>query len=328
MPAQLDWLSQFLQLITVTGKLELRCIYGVPWQVVYEQSPARQMPYHVVLKGMAILEDPGKKTTRELVPGDIAVLSHGSAHVLHDGSGRVPAMSFAHPGLNFIHSRNESTGEDLDMLCGRFYIAPPHDRLIGGYLPSELVVRMSTGPEGGEGSHGESAADQLARLVAFMRIESAVDRLGGYAMLNALSAALFTLTLRAASESTQAPVGLLALAGHPRLAPALSAMLDDPAKPWTLPELARLCSMSRATFTRHFLDKLGRSAYELLTDIRMGIAANALKTPSATTERVAEIAGYQSVAAFRRTFTQWMGMTPGEWRAAAVNPGAVPGPGD
>jgi AraC family transcriptional activator of mtrCDE len=136
-------------------------------------------------------------------------------------------------------------------------------------------------------------------------------------MLNALTSALFTLVLRAASESEQAPAGLLALAGHPRLAPAISAMFADPARPWNLPDLADLCSMSRATFMRHFQDKLGRSAIELLTDIRMSLAANELKKPTMTTEAVADSVGYRSVAAFRRVFTDTMGMTPGQWRRLA-----------
>jgi AraC-like DNA-binding protein len=50
------------------------------------------------------------------------------------------------------------------------------------------------------------------------------------------------------------------------------------ARPWTLPELAQRCNMSRATFIRHFQVRLGRSASDLLTDIRMTVAANALKT--------------------------------------------------
>jgi AraC family transcriptional activator of mtrCDE len=150
-----------------------------------------------------------------------------------------------------------------------------------------------------------------------MRTESAGDKLGGFAILNALTSALFTLVLRAASESGQAPAGLLALAGHPRLAPAISAMLADPARPWNLPDLADLCSMSRATFVRHFQDQLGRSAVELLTDIRMSLAANELKNPAMTTEAVADLVGYQSVAAFRRVFTDKMGMTPGQWRRVA-----------
>src|SRR3546814_16555100 len=89
-------------------------------------------------------------------------------------------------------------------------------------------------------------------------------------MLDALTSALFTLVLRAASESAQAPAGLLALAGHPRLAPAISAMFADPARPWTLPALANLCSMSRATFLRPFQDKLGRSAAERSEERRVG----------------------------------------------------------
>jgi AraC family transcriptional activator of mtrCDE len=170
----------------------------------------------------------------------------------------------------------------------------------------------------GRGEEGiESASNHLASLVGLMRMESAGGKPGGYAILNALTSALFTLALRAASESEQAPAGLLALASHPRLAPAISAMFADPARSWNLPDLADLCSMSRATFMRHFQDKLGRSAIELLTDIRMSLAANELKKPRMTTEAVAESVGYQSVAAFRRVFTDKMGMTPGQWRRLA-----------
>ena len=44
------------------------------------------------------------------------------------------------------------------------------------------------------------------------------------------------------------------------------------------------------------------------------LAANALRRPSASAEAVSADVGYQSVAAFRRVFTRWAGMTPGEWR--------------
>ncbi len=133
-------------------------------------------------------------------------------------------------------------------------------------------------------------------------------------MLNALSTALFALALRMSGESDEAPTGLLALAGHPRLAPALAAIFNEPAYPWTLSELSALCSMSRATLLRHFQDKVGRSPNELLTDVRMALAANELKKPGVSTELVAENVGYQSVAAFRRAFTQHLGMTPADWR--------------
>ena len=313
--SQVDWLSHLLQMITITGQLEVRCAYGAPWRVAWPRSAANEIPYHVVLKGRAIIEDPETRTTRELVGGDIVLLPHGSVHVLHDGSGHKPGPTYnSQRSAGWMLSANDGRGDRLDMLCGRFFIGPPHDRLIRNYLPTDLVVRAMDGDdEEGVGS----AANHLANLVGLMRMESAGDKPGSNAILNALSSALFTLTLRAASESDQAPEGLLAVAGHPRLAPAISAMLADPTRPWNLPDLADLCGMSRATFMRHFQEKLGRSAADLLVDIRMSLAANELKKPTISTEAVAEAVGYQSVSAFRRVFADKMGMTPGEWRRLA-----------
>jgi AraC family transcriptional activator of mtrCDE len=133
-------------------------------------------------------------------------------------------------------------------------------------------------------------------------------------MLNALSTAMFALVLRLASETANAPRGLLALAGHPRLAPAVAALFNQPARAWSLPDLARLCNMSRATLARQFQEKLGRSASDLLTDIRMTLAANELKRSSLSTGAVAEMAGYLSEAAFQRAFKSHLGLTPAQWR--------------
>lgn len=313
--ANVDWLSYLLRMITVTGRVEVRCVYGAPWQVARGPSAAHEIPYHVVLKGRAMLEDPETKTARELLAGDIVLLPHGSAQVLNDGSGHRPRRTCERQGpAGWTIRENGGQGVDLDMLCGRFFIAPPHDRLIRGYLPATLLVRGARGQ--GEDLH-ESALGQLESLVGLMRKESAADKPGGRAILNALALALFALTLRAAAESGQAPAGLLALAGHPRLAPAVLAMFADPARSWSVGDLAGLCGMSRATFMRHFRERLGGPAIGLLTDIRMSLAANYLKKPRMTTEAVSEAVGYRSVAAFRRVFTDRMGMTPGRWRRLA-----------
>ncbi|MFP3569034.1 AraC family transcriptional regulator [Paraburkholderia sp. SIMBA_030] len=311
---RLDWLSRLLVMMPVRGQLEVRCAYGAPWRIAYERAGAGEMPYHVVLGGSAILEIPGSSAPQHLVAGDIVLLSHGSAHILHDGSGAAPSPAHTSKSLNVEVSENAGTGERLDMLCGRFVLTPPHDRLMRDYFPATLVVRTSAQDDAAKQN---ATAVQLATLVGLIRAESTTFNLGGHAMLNALSAALFALTLRTASESNAVPFGLLALAANPRLAPALMAMFNEPAHPWTLPELAQLCNMSRATLVRQFQDKMGRSANDLLTDIRMTLAADELKKPSTSTETVAAVVGYQSLAAFRRAFTQRMGMTPGDWRRSA-----------
>jgi AraC family transcriptional activator of mtrCDE len=314
MSIPVDWLSRLFDMMPVHGRLDLRCAYGAPWRIAQGRAAAREIPYHVVLSGSAILEDPRGGPSQRLAAGDILLIPDGEAHILHDGSGAPAVPAQDRIGLNLIISENSGPGDRLDMLCGHFALTTPQDRLLHDYLPSRLVVH---GIDQGTSTEQPGSGAQLAGLVSLMRHEAAADSLGGRAMLNALSTALFALTLRLASEATDAPAGLLALAGNPRLAPALAAMFQEPARPWNLPELARLCNMSRATAARQFQEKLGRSASDLLTDIRMTLAANELKKSSASTGAVAEMVGYQSEAAFQRVFTQRIGMTPARWRRAS-----------
>jgi AraC family transcriptional activator of mtrCDE len=307
----MDWLSRLFEMMPVRGRLDLRCLYGEPWRIDQGPGEPGEIPYHAIVGGSAVLEDPAGGRPLQLKVGDILLLPGNPRHVLHDGSGAPPVPARNRPTLNLTISENAGTGERLDLLCGYFVIAPPHDRLLRNDLPARLVVHAGDHKVETAGS-GTSA--QLAGLVSLMRSESAADHIGGRAMLNALSTAMFALVLRLASEADDAPVGLLALAGHPRLAPALTVLFNEPARAWSLPELARLCNMSRATLARQFQEKLGRSASSLLTDIRMALAANELKKPSMSTGAVAEAVGYQSEAAFQRAFKSHMGMTPAEWR--------------
>jgi len=310
MQDQTDWLTRFMELVTVTGKLA-RCAFGAPWVLEYGKAGAREMQYHVVLTGRAFLENLDNRAAYELRAGDIALLPHGSAHMLHDGSGTAPAPVKVRASGSLLIKENSGAGETLDMLCGRFVVAPPHDRLIRSYLPPELVVRTQ---DTGTAARSLPQAERLSRLVALMRAEAMDGDVGSGGILNALSSALFALTLRTAVEAGQTGAGVLALVANPRLAPAAGAIFSDPARAWTLPELAGLCNMSRATFMRHFHASLGRSAMDLLADIRVSTAANALRKSTSSTEAIADLVGYQSMSAFRRVFAERMGMTPGEWR--------------
>ncbi len=317
MSPPLDWLSHLLEMVPVHGHLDLRCFYGAPWLIAQDRAGPGEIPYHIVVSGSAVLEDPSGGPPRHLMAGDILLFPHGEAHTLHDGSGESPAPARERATLNMTISENAGTGDRLDILCGRFVLTPQHERLLRNYLPPRLVVRA---PRRSASTERPATGAQLEGLVTLMRTESALESLGGRAMLNALSTAMFALTLRVGSESDEAPPGLLALAGHPRLAPALAAMFQEPARAWTLPELARLCHMSRATLARNFQERLGRSASDLLTDIRMTLAANELRKSSASTAAVAEMVGYHSEAAFQRAFRQRMSVTPAQWRRVAHSP--------
>lgn len=190
--SQADWLSHLLQIITVTGQLEVRCAYGAPWRITWPKAAANEIPYHVIVRGHAILEDPDSRTVQELGGGDIVLLPHGSAHTLHDGSGEAPISTRQSRGsAGWMLSENDGRGEQLDLLCGRFFVVPPHDRLIRNYLPANLVVRATKNQS--EESI-PSALSQLSGLVGLMRMESAGDKAGGRAILNALSSVLPAFT--------------------------------------------------------------------------------------------------------------------------------------
>lgn len=314
MSPPLDWLSRLLEMTPVRGQLDLRCQYGAPWRIDQEALASGEMAYHIVLSGSALLENPEGGSPEQLQAGDILLLANGEAHTLHDGGGARAKPAKKRIAANLVFSQNGGKGDRLDMLCGRFVLMPPHARLLRRYLPSRLVAR--TGLTKATLSDQVSGAE-LHGLMALMRAESRADFLGGRAMLDALSTALFALTLRFASETKEAPPGLLALAGYPRLAPALDAMFHNPGYPWTLPLLAEKCNMSRATFVRLFQAKLGISASHLLTDIRMTVSANELRKTSVSTGVIAEAVGYQSEAAFQRAFKLHMGVTPARWRKTA-----------
>src|SRR6185295_4812187 len=111
-----------------------------PWRIEQGPGEANEIPYHAVLAGAAILEDPAQGGPLQLKPGDILLLPGNPRHVMHDGSGAAPLRARNRASLNFTISENPGSGQRLDLLCGHFAIAPPHDRLLRSYLPPRLVV--------------------------------------------------------------------------------------------------------------------------------------------------------------------------------------------
>src|SRR6201994_1860176 len=208
----MDWLSRLFEMMPVRGRLDLRCSYGAPWRIDQGPGEANEIPYHAVLAGSATLEDPAGGRPLQLKAGDILLLPANPRHVMHDGGGGAPLTARNRASLNFTISENPGSEERLDLLCGHFAVTQPHDRLLRSYLPPRLVVHA--GPHAGQ----KETATQLAGLVSLMRSESADDHLGGRAMLNALSTAMFALVLRLASETRGAPRGILALPGLPGFA--------------------------------------------------------------------------------------------------------------
>ena len=310
----MDILSSLLFLMPVSGTLDTRCHFSPPWRLDYAATGPREIPYHVLLRGTAQVDD-GENPVLSMQAGDILLIPSGVPHVLYEGSGAASTVGEMHRERGLQVRTNGSESKPVNMLCGRFILPSSPRQMIKDNLPRQLIIRGIDEPDNFTHSAEEQVAStRLARLITLMHEEAIEHGPGSEAMMNHMSGALFGMTLRLASEGAEPPTGLLRLAQRPKLQPAFRAMFEDYSKAWTMAELATLCLMSRATFARQFGEAVGRSANDLLVEIRMANASKQLAQTSDSIAKIAQDSGYQSDAAFQRAFKKHVGMTPVRWR--------------
>jgi transcriptional regulator GlxA family with amidase domain len=111
--------------------------------------------------------------------------------------------------------------------------------------------------------------------------------------------------------------GWLAGAGDAAVGRALAALHRDPSFNWTLDGLAQEACLSRTVLTEKFTRFLGQSPMAYLTDWRLELAAEALRSTSRSVQRVALDVGYDSEAAFNRAFKRRFKSPPARYRREA-----------
>jgi AraC-like DNA-binding protein len=100
----------------------------------------------------------------------------------------------------------------------------------------------------------------------------------------------------------------------PSIGRAITALHRSPARGWTLQSLAREVGVSRSVLAERFTQFVGRPPMQYLTSWRIQLAANELLGGTDSVAVVANRVGYESEAAFSRTFKKLVGQPPSEWR--------------
>ena len=251
--------------------------------------------------------------TIPLSSGDALVLPHGTAHIV-----RGPSTPANARGPFDIHSRpfgsiKLTSNTDLDpetrFICGRLRFVSAHDNLVLAALPDAIVVSAAD---------DSANASRLRTLMSWIREELESPHAGTEAIVTDLASALFVMVVRIHLSREGPECGLLALLAHRQLGRAVAVMVDDPARNWTLDELATCANASRASLVRMFRETTQRSPVAFLTELRLDLARRKL---SGTTQSVAAIAGdigYASESAFSRAFHRQFGIRPGEARGRAL----------
>lgn len=202
----------------------------------------------------------------------------------------------------------------------------PSVRLLGGYfvfdsddagllvslLPTQLHVR---------------GVERLSTLVRFLTEETREQRPGRDLVLGRLVEILLVEALRV-NQTPDAPAGLLRGLADARLAEAIRHMHDDPARPWTMAELASKAALSRSAFFDRFTRNVGLPPMEYLLAWRMAIAKDLLRHHDVDIAEIAERTGYGSASTFSTAFSRHVGQPPGRYaRGATGRPPMPAGPG-
>ena len=108
--------------------------------------------------------------------------------------------------------------------------------------------------------------------------------------------------------------GWLAVLRDPSVSKALALIHARPSFSWTIEGLARQCGASRSVFAERFMQLIGVPPMHYLARWRMQVASEMLKRRNLNMAAIASEIGYESEAAFSRSFKRMMGVTPSAWR--------------
>lgn len=309
-----DPLGEALHFLRMSGVFYCRSEFTAPWELGLPPLENCLM-FHLVTAGECWLELDGSEP-RRLLPGAFALVPHGAGHRLNDRQGAPCAGLFDLP-RELISERYEilrhgGGGTETQMICGAVRFDHPAARQLIALLPRVVVIESAHSP------YGESMSDTL-RLMAS---EARALRPGGETIITRLADILVIQAIRSWMErDPAAQTGWLGAVRDRQIGRAMLLIHRDPGRPWTLASLAAAVAMSRSAFAARFAALVGMPAMQYLVQWRMNTALAQLQEQNVTVAVVAERLGYQSEAAFSRTFKRVLGVSPGAARRQAGNSG-------
>jgi AraC-like DNA-binding protein len=130
-------------------------------------------------------------------------------------------------------------------------------------------------------------------------------------MLNHLAPIMLLQTIRIYLDSAKQDNNWLVALSDPKLSKAIEAMHSDYKSGWSLERLAQTAGMSRSGFAQTFKKKIGIAPMDYLTNWRMQIACELLRSGNASLLATANSIGYGSESAFSVAFKKILKCRPG-----------------
>lgn len=286
-----DPLTQIIGLLRPSAAFSKLVTASGCWSV---RPPGAGPFYAAVLEGGCELSITGR-TPVKLGGGDFILIPADTGFTVTSlappRGGRVTEPNEIYPGVFHV---GELAEPDVRMLVGYCAFESNDAALLVSLLPEVAVVRGD---------------ERLTTLVKLLNGEAHAGRPGREVVLARLLEVLLIEAFRAAAEPAAAP-GLLRGLADDRLATALRRMHVEPARPWTVAELAKEAAMSRSTFFDRFRREVGIAPMEYLLGWRMAIAKDLLRGKGISVGEAAQRVGYSSSSTFSVAFTRQVGSSP------------------
>lgn len=313
----MDALSHTLRVVRLVGAIFLQGRFTAPWcyqsphadvaAPLLEPSAERVVIFHLITQGECHVTLDGAAPV-PLTAGDVIVFPHGDAHRMASDPALAPATGARLDRLLARRPRLLSYGgggAQTQLMCGYLACDMRLARLLLDGLPPLVHVHV----------RGSSAGTWLEGSIRYALDEARSPRPGGEGVLSKLAEVLFIEVLRLyMNQQPPGRTGWLAAVRDRVVGAALQALHEQPARSWTVEDLAREAGTSRTVLAERFQQLVGSPPMQYLTHWRMVLAANLLAGSNAPLARIAEEVGYQTDTAFSRAFRREYGVPPAAWR--------------
>jgi AraC-like DNA-binding protein len=292
----MDPLSDVLSLLRPRSAMSGGFDAGGAWSIRFARHQG--VKCYAVVAGRCWLEVEDVAEPALLNAGDCFLLPGGRPFRLASDLALTPvdAATIFHPARDGgIASING--GGDFFLAGGHFLLSGEHATRLLGALPPIVHLRQ------------EADRDALRWSLQRMAEELRERRPGGSLVAQHLAHLMLVQALRLhLAEGGRA--GWLFSLSDRQMGAAIGAMHEDPARRWSLRELAALAGMSRSVFAQRFKQAVGESPLEYLRRWRMLLAADRLAHSGQSIAAIARSLGYESESAFGAAFRRVMGASP------------------
>ena len=299
----MDPLSDVLSLLKPRSYASGGLTAGGRWAIQYPQHDG--IKCYAVITGECWLALEGLADAIRVRTGDCLLLPHGRSFRLASDLTSLPVdarVLYSGAAYNGIVSCNP--GKEF-FLVGSHFLLDGNAGLLLDVLPSIV--------------HLQKKSDKSSMRWSVMRMmqELRDPKLGSFLIVQQIAYTMLVQALRLhLTEGLRGGVGWLFALADKQIGKAIGIMHEDPARDWTLQELAGNIGMSRTTFAQKFKRTVGVPAMEYLKRWRMLLAGDRLLHSKDPISVIAQSLGYESESAFSAAFRRTMGCSPRQYSGA------------